>query len=467
MSYDLARVGKSWRPKDHEEQGLFSRPGTHPIRHVKLDDKIMANDFVCIMVDRQHSIRKIISRFLREMASSDEINLFHEIIEAQDAGSALELFGRITKEIVVGANDIPISLDPQKVIVLCEVEPENSENQMSGFQLYKLCMMDDNFYDFSFIMMLDDPTMDVISDIGELGAIDILVKPLTFNNLSRLVKRVQERINSKEQSLYKMAERLINKNEYAKALDLIARSEIKFPGLKWVILRGKAHLGLSQTKSAEDEFCSVKISAHMASVIALSNLVEVYQATGDIEKAIEVLNELTQKSPKNLTRRLKLAELLTEADRQSEAKEVLDSLAEMNPGPETHIAIANLLEKNGYGEEAGDLRAKLIGQNLEDFVLCNRMAIELRKQSQHEKAESCYQEIVAVHPDQYVIWFNRGINYGAWGNSKRDLALLEKAKDCFRRVLRLNPQFASALDMLEALQNQMKKLVKTKMNQVA
>jgi tetratricopeptide (TPR) repeat protein len=422
----------------------------------------MANDFVFIIMDKQPAIRRILSRFLREMALNDEINRFHKILEAQDAPSALELFESIVNRNILGANDISMPFNPKEVIVLCEIDPEDSDDLLGGVELFKRCMGNDNFYEFSFIMMFDNPTMEAISEVGELGAIDILVKPLTFNSLSRVIRKVQEKINSGEQALFKNAERLIEKKEYIKALDLIAESEQRFPGLKWVILRGRAHLGLSDARQAEDAFRSAKISAHIASVLALRNLAEVYEVTGEVEKSIETLNELTRKSPKNLDRRLRLAELLTEADRQGEAKEVLDSMAKMNLNLETQTVIANMLEKSGYEEDAANLRVKSIGQNLNDYVLCNRMAIELRKQGKHEKAESCYQEIIAVHPEQRVIWFNRGINFGAWGNTERDIFLLEKARDCFRTVLKIDPKYTAAIDMLNALQDQVRKLIREK-----
>ena len=421
----------------------------------------MKNDFVFIVVDRQPALRKILSSYLHEMALSNEINGFHKIFETEDSASALQLFQDLVKGGVTGTNDISIPLNPKAVIVICEVDTEEIPNSLGSAQLLDLCIKDDIFYQFSFIMMFDNPTMEAISEAGELGAIDLLVKPLTFNNLSRVVRKVQDRIISNEQSLYKTSERLIEAKDYVKALDVIAESEPKFPGLKWVILRGRAHLGLSETKQAEDELSSARISAHISSVMALKNLVEVYEATGNVQKSIEILSELVQKSPKNMDRRLKLAELLTEVDRPSEAREVLDSLAKMNPDLETQIAIADMFERNGYGDDAANIRAKSIGQNLDDYVLCNRMAIELRKQGKHEKAESCYQDIISVHPDQHVIWFNRGINFGAWGNLERDIHLLEKARDCFRAVLRISPKYTAAFDMLDALKEQMRKLTTT------
>lgn len=419
----------------------------------------MPNELVFVIVDEQPSIRRILSRFLREMALNEEIHPFQKVHEAQDPASCLELFESMVNQTIVGEDGIAVPFDPREVIVICEVHQETAETTTSAVELLKLCMEDDNLCEISFIMMFDNPTIEAISEIGELGVIDFLVKPLTFNNLSRVVTKVQDKIYSREQELYKSAERLIQKKEYSQALEVIAESEQRFPGLKWLILKGRAHLGLCDTKQAEDEFCTAKISAHMASVIALGHLVEVYEVTGNVDKSIETLNELTQKSPKNLDRRLKLAELLTNADRRSEAKEILDSLSKMNLDLENQIAVANMLEKGGHSMEAANLRVKSIRQNLNDFLLCNRMAIELRRQGEHDKAESCYQEIVGVHTDQRVIWFNRGINFAAWGHSKRDVFLLEKARDCFRTALKIDPKYTDAVTMLEALQGQMRRLM--------
>lgn len=408
----------------------------------------MSEKLTFFVVDDQHTMHKLVAHFLREMQRNEEIPPYR-MYEAGNGLDALEMLLHMYGKIA-GAS--PGSQDAETVIVLCDVEME----PLSGIELVKSCFEHNALRNLNFIMMTDNPEIGLISEIGELGVTSIMVKPIAEYKLSELVQGILKvaPLNAR----YREAKRLIEEKEYEQALQIIAESAPKSAGVRWNLLRGCAYLGLNNAERAENEFRSAEIGAHIASVLALRHLVELYEIEGNTQKEIEALSELTQMAPNNLDRRVKLARLLTEVDRFVEAKSVLEALTKTHLNTEAQFQVARLFEKSGCAEEAAELRARTIKQNIDDYVICNRMAIELRRQGRHEQAEACYEEIIAVHPEQEIIWFNRGVNLSAWGRQEKDMALLERARNCFTEALQIVPGFSDATNALEHATNEIREI---------
>jgi tetratricopeptide (TPR) repeat protein len=296
-------------------------------------------------------------------------------------------------------------------------------------------------------MMTEKPDIGLISELGELGVTNILTKPLTFDKLSHTIRNLAVSIRSEEYSHYKEAKRLVELGEYGEALTLIKNAESKYTNLKWIILRGRAHLGLHETQSAESDFEQVEMGAHIASVIALKGMVEVYEAKGDTKKTIDSLSKLTLKSPNNVDRRLRLAELFIEDNRSDEAKAVLDSLEEEKRiVAEIRTKVADLLERGGFVEDAAKMRLQMVDSKLDDFVFCNDVAIGLRKQGRYEVADDIYRKIIEGHSKEATLWFNRAVNLAAWGKEEKKDSLLMEAIDHFRMASKLSPDLWEETD---------------------
>jgi len=275
---------------------------------------------------------------------------------------------------------------------------------------------------------------------------------LTLEKFSQIILPLTRRIYSDEQYHYHEVERHLFRAEYDKALKLMAHIDSKYSSMKWTILRGKAYWGLKETQKAKSNFTQAEMSAHIFSVIALKHLVEIYDACGEEEKTISSLSKLTQMSPNNKDRRVKLAEIFIEHDRLEEAREVLASLADDKQIPqEMKLRIANLFEKAGFQAEATNLKMQMLDGNLDDFVFCNDLAIRLRRQDRYDLAEEIYLKILKNHPETPIILFNRGVNLSFWGKKEGDRRLLREATDCFRKALELDPNLKSASDALMRL----------------
>ena len=414
----------------------------------------MNEKLLFFIIEDDKLMRKIIADFIRQMVRSDEIAEEVEIYDSSSGKEALNLFERMFKtaaEARATYRHQPITPLPgrqEKAIVICDVEME----PIGGLELLQISMNDEILRDMSFVMMTEKPVLGLVSELGELGVMNILAKPLTLDRFSHTLRNLVAWVRSDERTHYKKVERLLELGEYGEALTLIKNVESKYTNLKWSILRGRAHLGLNETQSAKSDFEQAEMGAHIASIIALKNMVEVYEAEGDTKKAIESLSKLTLKSPNNVERRLRLTELYIEDNRPGDAKAVLDLLEmEKRIVAEIRTKVADLLEKAGFVEDAVNRRLQMVDDELDNFVFCNEVAIGLRKQGRYEAADDIYRKIIKDHSTEATLWFNRAVNLAAWGRKENNNSMLGEAIDHFRMALKLRPRFLEADRMVQQL----------------
>jgi tetratricopeptide (TPR) repeat protein/CheY-like chemotaxis protein len=411
------------------------------------------------VVGNDKVMRRITTDFLRQMVRGGEISDNIETFDSASGQEALDLFEIVFKtaaDTSVTFRGEPITPLPGlqgKAIVICDVEME----PMSGRELLNICMDDEIFRQMSFVLMTYNADFGLVSELGELGVTNILTKPLTMDKFSHAIRTVAAWVQSEEHGHYKEVERLLESGQYEEALDLIKGMEQKYTNLKWVILRGRAHLGLNETQSARNYFEQAETGAHIASIIALKHMVELYEASGDTKMAIDNLNKLTRKSPNNVERRLRLSELFIEDNRPDEAKAVIDLLEmEKRIVAKFRTKVADLLEKAGYVEEAANMKLLMIDSQLDNFVFCNNVAVGLRKQGRYESADEIYRKIIKAHEHEPTLWFNRAVNLAAWGRKEKNGTMLREAIDHFRMSLKLSPDYWEADRAIQQLKMDIK-----------
>ncbi|MGA2227631.1 MAG: hypothetical protein ABSH41_24615 [Syntrophobacteraceae bacterium] len=414
----------------------------------------MKEDLLFFIIEDDKLMRKIIADFIRQMVRSGEIAEEVEIYDSSSGEEALNLFELMFKtaaEARVTYRHEPITPLPgkqDKAIVICDVEME----PIGGKELLRISMNDEILRDMSFVMMTEKPDLGLVSELGELGVMNILAKPLTLDRFSNAIRNLVAWVRSDERSHYKKVESLLELGKYGEALTLIKNAESKYTNLKWSILRGRAHIGLNETQSAKSDFEQAEMGAHIASIIALKHMVEVYEAEGDTKKAIDSLHKLTLKAPNNVERRLRLTELFIEDDRPGDAKAVLDLLEmEKRIVSGTGTKVADLLEKAGFVEDAVNRRLQMVDDELDNFVFCNDVAIGLRKQGRYEAADDIYRKIINGHSKEATLWFNRAVNLATWGRKEKNDLMLREAIDHFRMALKLRPDYLEADRMVQQL----------------
>ncbi|MHC1724770.1 MAG: tetratricopeptide repeat protein [Syntrophobacteraceae bacterium] len=418
----------------------------------------MNEGFIFFIIEDDKVMRRIIADFIRQMVRGGELSE-DAVYDSSNGEEALALFQSIFKTAAEAGptyRDEPVTPLPgrqDRAIVICGVEME----PMGGLELLQICRDDEVFRSMNFVMITKKPDLGLVSELGELGVTNILVQPITMEKFSHTVRNMAARLQSDEHGYYKEVERLFELGQYDVALTLLKHVESKYTSLKWVILRGRVHLGLKETERAANDFEQAEMGAHIASVIALKHMVKAHEAAGDTRKTIDSLNKLTLKSPNNVERRLKLAELFISENRKAEAKAVLDSLEmEKREALEIRSKIADLFEKAGYLSDAGNVRLQMVDEQLEDFVFCNNVAIGLRKQGRYESADDIYKKLIKQKPNEAILWFNRAVNLSAWGRGKKIIAILREALDHYRMALKLNPGFSEAGRAIQLLKSDIK-----------
>jgi tetratricopeptide (TPR) repeat protein len=419
----------------------------------------MDKELIFFVINHEMVMRKIIVDFLRQMIRDDELPVMAKIYDIGSAKEALSMFDVLfkseseSKQTHKGSPVLPMPGFQRNAIAICDLEME----PMGGLELVRQCAQDERLREISFIMIAQKPDLGVVSQLGELGVYHIIVEPLTMDKFSKVVLLLAVRILSDEHYHICEADRLLFRGEYDKALKLIEEKGSKYLNLRWTILRGRAYLGMHETKKAAFDFEQVEMGAHIASVIALKHLVDVYELMGDTEKTIDSLSKLTQKNPANNDRKLKLAELYTDNNRLEEAKVVLDILAkDKRVSMDMKMRVANLFERGGFIADAANLEVQMVDGNLSDYILCNNLAISLRKRGRYELAEESYLKILEAHPDKAVIWFNRGVNLGFWGKKESDVQMIRTATDCLRKALKLDPHLKDASDAIIRLEEDLR-----------
>jgi CheY-like chemotaxis protein len=212
----------------------------------------MNEELLFFIIEDDKLMRKIIADFIRQMVRSDEIAEKVEIYDSSSGKEALGLFKLMFKtaaEARVTYRHEPITPLPgrqDKAIVICDVEME----PIGGHELLRISMTDEILRDMSFVMMTEKPDLGLVSELGELGAMNILAKPLTLDRFSNTIRNLVAWVRSDERSHYKKVERLLELGEYGEALTLIKNAESKYTNLKWNILRGRARTsGLMKLKA--------------------------------------------------------------------------------------------------------------------------------------------------------------------------------------------------------------------------
>lgn len=107
-------------------------------------------------------------------------------------------------------------------------------------------------------------------------------------------------------------------------------------------------------------------------VTAQYNLGRLYLRSGEVTKAVEALTRVVDQNPYSVQARLALAQALSEADRDAEAIDVLESAAEDEP--RLYATLAQYYERAGRRDEAADAYAKAIAVAPTNRELKVRMA---------------------------------------------------------------------------------------------
>ncbi len=377
-----------------------------------------------LVVEDQKQMRSINRRMIYQM------KYFGEVDEAED-GDVAWLYickgGAKVYDLVVCTVNMPV---------------------LDGINLLRRCHEHQTFRFIPFIMLSGSSEgANVVAAVGEWGARDFIVKPVSSKFLQERIEALMKQITSPEECLYREAEALKEDGSLADALKLCDHVERMlesgYPRARWLNLKGECLMLTGNVEEAASHFETAIIFSPIY-VKAYKNYAIAQQRLGNIEQAVSTLKRAEGMSPTNDERTLLLGQLLLENSQVDEARRFLESLAKRKSGHEREVTlkkVAKVFIEAGLFKEAEDTYMMALDINFADIETFNQLGIALRKQGKIKEAESCYYNVIRRHPRYPDAHYNMGIFYMFIDNQS-------KAIHYFKKALDLDPNFEAAQRML-------------------
>jgi two-component system chemotaxis response regulator CheY len=121
-----------------------------------------ATEMKILIVDDSRAMRRIVSRLIREAGYED-----HEVMEAENGREALELVHSEFPDLILADWRMP---------------------EMTGIEL--LSTLNDQGYKIPFGYVTSDPTKAMVREAREAGAVFLLAKPFTAEDMARVISIV-------------------------------------------------------------------------------------------------------------------------------------------------------------------------------------------------------------------------------------------------------------------------------------
>ncbi len=188
--------------------------------------------------------------------------------------------------------------------------------------------------------------------------------------------------------------------------------------------------------------------------------------SGDLDRSVEIFEELVAEQPEMAISYQLLANLLVELNREDEAISYLERAADKGLGGEAVLnQLARMLLHAGESDRAVPMLEELINRNPDDLDSANALASWYAREGNAAKAEYLYVRIIERGPaytnarsgygwmlarqerfEEAIEQFNAALHYQpnnlmalhGCGVVYEQTGMLEKAEESFRRVLSLN-----------------------------
>ncbi|MGZ5801262.1 MAG: tetratricopeptide repeat protein [Burkholderiaceae bacterium] len=167
-------------------------------------------------------------------------------------------------------------------------------------------------------------------------------------------------------------------------------------------------------------------------------LAEQYYRQGDLTQAEIILRQILESSHNQIAAIAKLANVLQDQGKFSEAIEAYQRLCQLNPtDSNTFFNLGNALRANGNLDQAASALHRTVTLNDNDFEAHHLLGNVLRDQQQVDQAILSYRKAIKLNPRFSEAMLDLG-------NALRLQAQLVDACDCYRQAIAINPDYALA-----------------------
>lgn len=303
-------------------------------------------------------------------------------------------------------------------------------------------------HQYKVIMITGETERDKIIQMYEMGADNVIVKPVSINSL---IQKIALTLNPNN-NLAKMvhdAKSMIQENQLKDA-EKIADSILKEKPDSAIayILKGDIAQKRKQFDQAESHY--LKASSHSKLYLEpLKKLAGLYEQIDDLEKRLEYLKKLDRLSPLNFERKIDIGQTYLLMDNQDQAKLNFDEALKQVEKQARDMVSATLMKiAKSVGKTNPEMSTEYIskaiknkGKNLsrDDLWMFNEIGINLRQQGKWEEAIGYYKYGLEVSPMDAGLYYNMGMAYAQGRQYYKSIEHFQKALSSNPEILKQSP----------------------------
>jgi len=319
-----------------------------------------------------------------------------------------------------------------------------------GMQLLQRIRNSEEYWHLPFIMVTCVDDLDRIMSVTEQHIDGYLVKPLTEAALKPKIYSALKKAYDPDpyhRALY-MGRKFLREGRVELALQSLAEARNLDPS------QAATYFYLAETQEkvgkmdeAEENYKRCQDTSNDLYVKSLDGLARVYQHKGETAKAMAVLKKAIDISPSTPDRHVDLAVQLNAAGNTEEARASLGTALKLSKKEANlpHKYVEACLDC-GMDTEAETTMKRNMNRGTAEIVLLNQMGIVCRRRKEFERAKGYYERALRIAPADESLNFNYAVLLV-------DLKDYLSARNYLERVLRQNPSFEKAVDLLAKLDN--------------
>ncbi|WP_035243992.1 tetratricopeptide repeat protein [Desulfonatronovibrio hydrogenovorans] len=294
------------------------------------------------------------------------------------------------------------------------------------------------------IVITDETERNRIIQMYEMGADNVIVKPVSINSL---IQKIALTLNPNN-NLGKMvdeAKSLIQLGELDQA-EKVAEQILKQKPDSSIafIIKGDIALAKDKFKDAEDHYIRAGSQSRMY-LEPLKRLAELFSRTGDQNKRLEYLKKLDKLSPLNYERKIDIGHTYLLLNVEDKARENFDEAVSQVQKQARDMVSATLMRiAKTIGQERPDLGTEYIAKAIEhkgssltreDLWMFNEIGISLRQQGKWEQSIDYYKRGLEISPMDGGLYYNMGMAFAQGKQYYKALENFQKAVDSTPDIL--------------------------------
>ena len=291
-------------------------------------------------------------------------------------------------------------------------------------------------YKCKVIMITEETERDKIAQMYEMGADNVIVKPVSINSL---IQKIALTLNPNNNiaKMVDQAKSMINSNKLHEAEKIADNILLEKPDSSIAYIL-KGDIARQRDKFEEAESHYMNASAHSKMYLEpLKKLAELYEQIENLEKRLEYLKKLDRLSPLNYERKIDIGQTYLKMDDEEQAKLNFDEAVRQVEKQARDLVSSTLMKiaksvSQTNPKMSSDYISKAIdnkGKNLsrEDLWMFNEIGINLRQQGKWEEAIAYYKNGLKISPMDAGLFYNMGMAYAQGKQYYKSLEHFQKA----------------------------------------